>query len=300
MSVEMITDVWKFAPYRGARLLVLLALADWSDDDGYCFPSYRSIAEKARITREAAITILRFLETEKAIRVELKGGGRSLKNEYQLLPENWKKGNPQLEKGNPRPEKGNPERHIGDAKRVIPNRKRVIPDRVSQMKKGNPRPFPNKEEPSCSIHEPSEEPSCQKSLADATTAENETDAGMQPEPTSPPPPPRPRAAAASRKTSIPDDFALTDDMRNWAMEHTPQVDSRLETEKFIDHAKANGRKQVDWLLSWRNWMRQAIVYQQRGRSGKQPARAQNCGGVGYINGDPDMWYPIPAAMRKDN
>lgn len=39
--------VWRYsqAPDMGS-LLILLALADWSDDEGFCFPSHRAICEK--------------------------------------------------------------------------------------------------------------------------------------------------------------------------------------------------------------------------------------------------------------
>jgi hypothetical protein len=41
------TAVWRYsqAPDMSA-LLILLALADWADDDGYCFPSRRAIGDK--------------------------------------------------------------------------------------------------------------------------------------------------------------------------------------------------------------------------------------------------------------
>ena len=31
-----------------------------------------------------------------------------------------------------------------------------------------------------------------------------------------------------------------------------------ETEKFIDYAKANEKKFIDWVAAWRNWMRKAL------------------------------------------
>ena len=39
MSIQIINKVWEGFPGSGAELLALLALADWSDDEGRCFPS---------------------------------------------------------------------------------------------------------------------------------------------------------------------------------------------------------------------------------------------------------------------
>lgn len=40
--------VWQCAPYRGNTLLTLLALADWSDDEGLSWPKVESLAAKSR------------------------------------------------------------------------------------------------------------------------------------------------------------------------------------------------------------------------------------------------------------
>lgn len=47
--------VWeKYPGNGGSELLALLALADWSDDHGRCFPSVDSIAKKTRLSRSQA------------------------------------------------------------------------------------------------------------------------------------------------------------------------------------------------------------------------------------------------------
>lgn len=55
----------------------------------------------------------------------------------------------------------------------------------------------------------------------------------------------------------------------WARENVPNVDGRLETQKFKDHWKAasgaNARKK-DWVAAWRNWMRGADERLARGGS----------------------------------
>ena len=49
MSIRLMAAVWHGAPYKETNLLVLLALADYANDDGYCWPTTRQIAEKARL-----------------------------------------------------------------------------------------------------------------------------------------------------------------------------------------------------------------------------------------------------------
>jgi hypothetical protein len=48
------TQVWDGFPGSGPELLTMLALADWSDDAGKCYPSISSIAEKTRLSRSQA------------------------------------------------------------------------------------------------------------------------------------------------------------------------------------------------------------------------------------------------------
>lgn len=69
---------------------------------------------------------------------------------------------------------------------------------------------------------------------------------------------RPTAANSSRRGSrIPDDFAVTTNMIEWARTNTPLV-GRAETEQFIDYWRAEtGAKayKLDWRRAWQVWMR---------------------------------------------
>lgn len=58
MSLQALTYVWSEAPFEGGALLVLLALADYADEDGSSFPSIRTLAKKARLSeREVQYTL---------------------------------------------------------------------------------------------------------------------------------------------------------------------------------------------------------------------------------------------------
>jgi transposase-like protein len=89
MSARMSQIVWSQAPYKADRLLVLLAMAEWANDDGICCVSYDKLADKARTTKRRAVAITQTLIADDAIRLVQKGGGRGKPSVYQLLPQNW-------------------------------------------------------------------------------------------------------------------------------------------------------------------------------------------------------------------
>lgn len=103
MSVKVMSWVWDNGPASGAERLVLLALADFCDDAGRCWPSMARIAAKGCVTERGAQKIIRRLEAEGWVKIAT-GGGRHGCNEYQLTI-----GNPELETVNHvRPERGSP------------------------------------------------------------------------------------------------------------------------------------------------------------------------------------------------
>lgn len=77
------TLVWERAPYTSGSLIVLLALADWANDDGVAWPSMERLAQKARIDRRSAQRIVRQLEKDGVLLIE-HGGGRSKQHKYVL------------------------------------------------------------------------------------------------------------------------------------------------------------------------------------------------------------------------
>jgi len=79
-------DVWKRSPYDGARLLIHLAMADHSDDDGRFFSAQTSLAEKARCSVEYVRQTVNLMVDEQMLVVERKGTARGRSTEYRLLP----------------------------------------------------------------------------------------------------------------------------------------------------------------------------------------------------------------------
>lgn len=58
VSVKALSAVWDYSRARGVDLLVLLAMADWADHHGRCYPSYSQIAGKARVSRASVASAI--------------------------------------------------------------------------------------------------------------------------------------------------------------------------------------------------------------------------------------------------
>ncbi|MDQ3224618.1 MAG: hypothetical protein M3Q75_14280 [Gemmatimonadota bacterium] len=69
-----------------------------------------------------------------------------------------------------------------------------------------------------------------------------------------------KTPSSSRAARIPDDFAPTAELRQWASENTPDVNVDDQTTRFVDYWRGvggqRGRK-LDWPGTWRNWLRKA-------------------------------------------
>ena len=81
MSIKQMSQVWERADVQQGHLLVLLALADWANDKGVCWPSIPSIARKSRMGVRQVRRILADLESKKIITRE-EHRGRKGRDEY--------------------------------------------------------------------------------------------------------------------------------------------------------------------------------------------------------------------------
>jgi hypothetical protein len=62
MSIRRMTAVWEQSAHKGNELLLLLALADNANDDGYCWPSIDTLAGKTRLSRSTVIRLCEKVE----------------------------------------------------------------------------------------------------------------------------------------------------------------------------------------------------------------------------------------------
>lgn len=76
MSVRVLGQVFDGFPGGGSELLAMLALADWSDDEGRCFPAVSYIAKKVRLKERQTQRVVNRLIKDGFVIVEAnKGGG---------------------------------------------------------------------------------------------------------------------------------------------------------------------------------------------------------------------------------
>lgn len=96
MSIDVMRLVWKHAPFKGGPLLVLLAMADWADDDGgSIFPKVETLAKKARLSVRGAQLALRELEDATVIEKVKEATGRPGRaTEYRIVLERVKEVRP--------------------------------------------------------------------------------------------------------------------------------------------------------------------------------------------------------------
>jgi len=86
MSIKIMSQVWECGPDDRGELLVMLALADFADDRGRCWPSIATIARRARMTPRSAQRILRKLEANGSVQIST-GSARSGCNQYTITPD---------------------------------------------------------------------------------------------------------------------------------------------------------------------------------------------------------------------
>lgn len=103
----------------------------------------------------------------------------------------------------------------------------------------------------------------------AAGAQTPQDAGsITPSLPIPDPPPTDAPAGRRRKRAFPEDFTVTDEMRLWAAENAPDVDVDEQTAIFRDHWISKGELRLDWVATWRNWIRNAKRFNQPRGTGR--------------------------------
>jgi Helix-turn-helix domain len=85
MSIKVMTEVWESSSTKGGARLVLLALADYANDEGYCHPGVERLAVKSALTERNVQFILRDLEARGEL-LTLQRMGRGHVNAYWVLP----------------------------------------------------------------------------------------------------------------------------------------------------------------------------------------------------------------------
>lgn len=87
MSIKIMSWVWDSSPYEGKALLLHLALADFANDAGECWPSQPTLAQKARCSeRHVRDTVSQMVADGLLEITEPSNGATS--HRYKLVPRN--------------------------------------------------------------------------------------------------------------------------------------------------------------------------------------------------------------------
>lgn len=86
MSIKLMAAIWENGPDKQAERFVLLALADFANDAGECWPSIASIAAKTCLSERGVRQIIRALEADGWLATRV-GGGRGGASVYTINPE---------------------------------------------------------------------------------------------------------------------------------------------------------------------------------------------------------------------
>jgi hypothetical protein len=82
MSIRIMADVWDHSPSDGGRLLVLLALADFANDRGICWPKTKKLAKRARLSERQVRRVLKELVEDGEI--EMPPGHRTENSPFRI------------------------------------------------------------------------------------------------------------------------------------------------------------------------------------------------------------------------
>jgi len=85
MSIKIMSEIWDSAEAEGATLLILLALADFSNEEGQSWPSIASLCRKSRVSERRVHEIIHELSTTGLLTVERNAGPNGV-NVYTLMP----------------------------------------------------------------------------------------------------------------------------------------------------------------------------------------------------------------------
>ena len=88
MSNKLVQRIWNDAPYIGEKMLALLVLAEWANDDGFCAVSPDALADKVRVTQDCANTLLQEFIEDGALRL-VAAATESQPAFYQMLSRCW-------------------------------------------------------------------------------------------------------------------------------------------------------------------------------------------------------------------
>lgn len=215
MSIKVTTAVWKHSRHKDGALLVLLALADFADDQGRAYPSIPTLAQRARLTDRHVSRIVSTLVTSGEVVAENRIGGRNLSTRYRVII--------------------NPDAHVSVPEVLNTDAGDRVSEPLEGSKPGHPRP----------------ETLTSTSINPDTHVSRSV--MIRHEPLGAAPSPKKLRAKKTQKHPIPDDFSLTAERRAIAEEHGLNPEAFFGN--FKDRCGANGYLYKDPDRAWSAWCR---------------------------------------------
>ena len=87
MSIEYMTRVWKDESIKNiTELIMMLALADFANEDGTCYPGIETLAFKTRVETRTVQSIIRRLQSSGKVKTEFNASHLKT-NLYTLYPD---------------------------------------------------------------------------------------------------------------------------------------------------------------------------------------------------------------------
>lgn len=261
MSIKVMNLVWSSTLDGSSRRFILLALADRANDAGYCWPGIANLAAKTGMSRSTVFRLLADLENEDSLiqRAKRPTVGQRMGNAYRI--------NIALLREMQRPAEDEDDEMAalfadtpadGSQSGTGPNLG-PIPDRDGKV------PDSDLTRPKLGPDTSGDTPPTSKTLSPRKRDDEAGQVALIAPVTKP----------RKRATRIPDDFTVTPDMVAWARERVPHVDGRHETEKFINHWKAESGSRatkLDWPATWRKWM---LIASERNSGTRRSFQNQN-------------------------
>jgi hypothetical protein len=260
------TWVWEHSKSRHGARLVLLAIADAANADGVAYPSNKELRDKAGLGERSVQTAIGDLTALGELEVRYNAGPKGC-NLYRVIADGPGEIGTPAESAPPqilRESSGDAQSPqvaaATPADMAPPQNLRGSDGHEESPQVGNVGPAESA--PPQNRHPAESAPGTLKQ--DLSPSEKDIYIAREDDPPAAVEDPPPKRAKAVRGTRIPEDFAVTEAMAEWARREVPALvgagRGKYETDRFVDYYRsasgANARK-IDWPAAWRNWMRKA-------------------------------------------
>ncbi|MFV2195282.1 helix-turn-helix domain-containing protein [Nocardiopsis sp. LOL_012] len=271
MSNEATAWAYRQDIRNSSAKFVLVVLADFADEEWSCYPGQQRIGRMTGMSERTVRRSLDWLEEHRFITRSHRHAqyGRRTSDRYWLLQAASMSGGGDQQGHDEKPG-GNHRSERPDGQPAIlttGHNGRLAKDQVNTTGQNDHRSDCPTQPAILTGLEPSVEPSVSSLKKKRPTKRN------------------------TPEVELPDDFALSNNMREWAAQNVPEVDVEFETAQFIDYWTSRSTRRKDWIATWRQWMRNQQKWS------KDRLRTATTGGSRTSN--VDVWDLYAASLGED-